>query len=110
MTERVFELNGAEPAQLYGPSNTFLKQIGAHFPTLKIVARGHAIKVLGPDDIMDEFEDKLEAILAYVSANKALDQRAFDHLIQAQDAAKVNHTLLKDEIILHGPNGRIIKA
>ncbi|NDH77703.1 MAG: PhoH family protein, partial [Flavobacteriia bacterium] len=59
---------------------------------------------------MDEFEDKLEAILAYVSANKTLDQRAFDHLIQAQDAAKINHTLLKDEIILHGPNGRIIKA
>ena len=110
MTERVFELNGAEPAQLYGPSNTFLKQIGVHFPTLKIVARGHAIKVVGPDDVMDEFENKLEAILAYVSANKTLDQRAFDHLIQAQDAAKVNHTLLKDEIILHGPNGRIIKA
>jgi len=110
LTERVFELNGAEPAQLYGPSNTFLKQIGVHFPTLKIVARGHAIKVVGPDDVMDEFENKLEAILAYVSANKTLDQRAFDHLIQAQDAAKVNHTLLKDEIILHGPNGRIIKA
>ena len=110
MTERVFELNGAEPAQLYGPSNTFLKQIGVHFPTLKIVARGHAIKVMGPEDVMDEFEDKLEAILAYVSANKTFDQRAFDHLIQAQDAAKVNHTLLKDEIILHGPNGRIIKA
>jgi phosphate starvation-inducible PhoH-like protein len=110
LTERVFELNGAEPAQLYGPSNTFLKQIGTYFPSLKIIARGHAIKVLGPDDVMDEFEDKLEAILAYVSANKTLDQRAFDHLIQAQDAAKVNHTLLKDEIILHGPNGRIIKA
>ena len=110
MTERVFELNGAEPAQLYGPSNTFLKQIGAHFQSLKIVARGHAIKVLGADDVLDEFEDKLEAILAYVNVNKTLDQRAFDHLIQAQDAAKVNHTLLKDEIILHGPNGKIIKA
>ena len=59
---------------------------------------------------MDEFENKLEAILAYVSANKTLDQRAFDHLIQAQDSGKINHTLLKDEIILHGPNGRIIKA
>ena len=74
------------------------------------MARGHAIKVLGADDVLDEFEDKLEAILAYVNVNKTLDQRAFDHLIQAQDAAKVNHTLLKDEIILHGPNGKIIKA
>jgi phosphate starvation-inducible PhoH-like protein len=110
LTERVFELNGAEPAQLYGPSNTFLKQIGAHFPTLKIVARGHQLKVLGPEDVVNEFEDKIEAILAYVNKHKSLDQRALDHLIQAKDTARVNQTLLKDEVILHGPQGRIIKA
>ncbi|MBT5150813.1 MAG: PhoH family protein [Flavobacteriales bacterium] len=110
MTERIFELTGADPAQLYGPSNTFLKQIGTYFPKLKIVARGHKIKVSGPEEIVLEFEDKLDGILAYVEKHKILDQRAFDNLVQASDAAKENYTLLKDEVILHGPSGRIIKA
>ena len=110
MTERIFELTGADPAQLYGPSNTFLKQIGTYFPKLKIVARGHKIKVSGPEEIVLEFEDKLDGILAYVEKHKTLDQRAFDNLVQANDAAKENYTLLKDEVILHGPSGRIIKA
>ena len=110
MTERIFELTGADPAQLYGPSNTFLKQIGTYFPKLKIVARGHKIKVSGPEEIVLEFEDKLDGILAYVEKHKILDQRAFDNLVQANDAAKENYTLLKDEVILHGPSGRIIKA
>ena len=110
MTERIFELTGADPAQLYGPSNTFLNQIGTYFPKLKIVARGHKIKVSGPEESVIEFEDKLDGILAYVEKHKTLDQRAFDTLVQASDAAKENYTLLKDEVILHGPSGRIIKA
>jgi len=110
LTERIFELTGADPAQLYGPSNTFLNQIGTYFPQLKIVARGHKIKVSGPEENVIEFEDKLDGILAYVEKHKTLDQRAFDTLVQASDAAKENYTLLKDEVILHGPSGRIIKA
>ena len=110
MTESIFELTGADPAQLYGPSNTFLNQIGTYFPQLKIVARGHKIKVSGPEESVIEFEDKLDGILAYVEKHKTLDQRAFDTLVQASDAAKENYTLLKDEVILHGPSGRIIKA
>ena len=110
MTERIFELTGADPAQLYGPSNTFLNQIGTYFPKLKIVARGHKIKVSGPEESVIEFEDKLDGILAYVEKHKTLDQRAFDTLVQASDAARENYTLLKDEVILHGPSGRIIKA
>ena len=110
MTERIFELTGANPAQLYGPSNTFLNQIGTYFPKLKIVGRGHKIKVSGPEESVIEFEDKLDGILAYVEKHKTLDQRAFDTLVQASDATRENYTLLKDEVILHGPSGRIIKA
>jgi len=110
LTERIFELTGADPAQLYGPSNTFLNQIGTYFPKLKIVARGHKIKVSGPEESVIEFEDKLDGILAYVEKHKTLDQRAFDNLVQASDATRENYTLLKDEVILHGPSGRIIMA
>jgi phosphate starvation-inducible PhoH-like protein len=110
LTHRVFELKGTDPAQLYGPSNTFLKQIKDYFPQLKMIARGHEIKVSGPEDVLVEFEDKLEAIVAYVSKHKNLNQRALDHLIQATDTQRERITMLRDEVILHGPSGRIIKA
>ncbi|MEY2963271.1 MAG: hypothetical protein RL754_532 [Bacteroidota bacterium] len=110
MTERIFDLTGAEPSQLYGPGNSYLKQIGAYFPSLKIIARGHTIKVHGPEDVLNEFEDKLEAIVAYVRKHNQLDQRAIEHLIQAEDTTRVKYTMLKDEIILHGPSGKLIKA
>ena len=75
-----------------------------------MIARGHEIKVSGPEDVLVEFEDKLEAIVAYVSKHKNLNQRALDHLIQAADTQRERITMLRDEVILHGPSGRIIKA
>ena len=110
MTHRVFKLTGADPAQLYGPNNTYLKQIGAYFSELKIVARGHEIKVEGPEYVIEEFEDKLEAIVAYVRAHKTLDQRVLDEIIESRETLRSRNTMLKDEVILHGHAGRIIKA
>ena len=68
---KVFELTAADLAQLYGPSNTYLKQIGAIFQRLKLSPEDMN-KVSGPQDALEEFEDKLEAIVAYVSKNKSL--------------------------------------
>ena len=110
MTHRVFKLAEADPAQLYGPSNTYLKQIGAYFSELKIVARGHEIKVEGPEDVIEEFENKLEAIVAYVRSHKTLDQRILDEIIESRETLRPRNTMLKDEVILHGHAGRIIKA
>lgn len=75
-----------------------------------MVARGHEIKVSGPEEVLNEFEDKLEAIVAYVAKHKNLNQRALDQLIQATDTHRERITMLRDEVILHGPSGRIIKA
>jgi phosphate starvation-inducible PhoH-like protein len=87
-----------------------LKQIGAYFSELKIVARGHEIKVEGPEDVIEEFENKLEAIVAYVRAHKTLDQRILDEIIESRETLRPRNTMLKDEVILHGHAGRIIKA
>ena len=109
MTERVFELTGADPAQLYGAGNSLLKQLTGYFPNLKVVARGHELKVQGQPHDLDAFEDKLEAIVAFVSQQGHLDARSLEHLVQADDAHRMKHTLLKEEVILHGPSGRVIK-
>lgn len=110
MTERVFELHGTDPAELYGANNVYLKQLVNYFPKLKIVARGHQIKVNGPEEHIEAFEEKLEAIADYVNVHHKLDERIIDQLVQAGDTAKLRHTMLRDDIILHGQSGRVIKA
>ena len=64
----------------------------------------------GPEDVIEEFEDKLEAIVAYVRAHKTLDQRILDEIIESRETLRSRNTMLKDEVILHGHAGRIIKA
>ena len=41
-------LEGVDPRELYGAQDVYLEQIKSLHPTLKIVARGQSLKVLGP--------------------------------------------------------------
>lgn len=67
------------------------------------------MKVLGPSEVIDAFEDKLEAVVAFVQKQGHLDARTLEHLVQAEDTQRMKHTLLKDEVILHGPSGKVIR-
>ena len=58
----------------YGPSNV-ISLIYAYFPALKI-ARGR-MKVSGPQESIEEFEDKLKQSL-HTLKNKRLDERALE--------------------------------
>ena len=52
MTETVGKeimLEGVDPRELYGAQDVYLEQIKSLHPTLKIVARGQSLKVLGPE-------------------------------------------------------------
>ena len=42
-------LEGVDPRELYGAQDVYLEQIKSLHPTLKIVARGQSLKVLGPE-------------------------------------------------------------
>ena len=58
-------IEGVDPRELYGPKNAYLDQIRTLFPTLKIVARGSSIKVLGPEAETRLFARRLDGLVAY---------------------------------------------
>ena len=74
MQEKIIEIKGMNPAELFGVNNSKLKKIKSFFPTLKIVARGNKVNVLGNSDDITLFEGKFQLFLDFFK-NLTLFQR-----------------------------------
>jgi phosphate starvation-inducible PhoH-like protein len=106
MTEKIIEIKGVEPVDIYGVNNVFLNLITAKYPELKIVARGNILKLSGIEKDINDFESKFTSLVEYLETYGAINHSAIDH-IYSNEKFKLN----KDEnIILYGNNGKIIKA
>ena len=65
MNERIIELTEINPSDLFGTQNSNVDTLRKYFPKLKIVARGTSLKAYGEPEILDEFEKRLEMLIAY---------------------------------------------
>ena len=65
MSEKVLEINSINPLDLYGANNKKLTFIKQFFPKLKIVARGNQLKLIGEEDIIQQFELKFDFMLQH---------------------------------------------
>jgi len=106
MTEKIIEIKGVEPVDIYGVNNVFLNLITAKYPELKIVARGNILKLSGIEKDINDFESKFSSLVEYLENYGAINHSAIDHIY-----ANEEFKLSKDEnIILYGNNGKVIKA
>jgi phosphate starvation-inducible PhoH-like protein len=106
MTEKIIEIKGVEPVDIYGANNVFFNLITAKYPELKIVARGNIIKLSGLEKDIADFENKFAMLVDYLENYGAINHSAIDY-IYANDKLRVNRD---ENIILYGNSGRTIKA
>ncbi|PID67910.1 MAG: phosphate starvation-inducible protein PhoH [Flavobacteriia bacterium] len=107
MNERLIELTDINPVNFFGVNNANLQILIKHFPKLKIIARGSTIKTFGEADILDEFERVMERLTAHYHRYNALDENTIERLLfSAENSVDINDS----EVLLHGVNGKIIKA
>ena len=115
MTEAVgkeITLEGVDPRELYGVQNAYLEQIKSLYPTLKIVARGQSLKVLGPEADTVRFAKRMEGLAAYYLKYGHISAQVIDQCFSggfsgciAQDDAPVDK-----DVIVYGNNGNIVRA
>ena len=115
MTEAVgkeITLEGVDPRELYGVQNAYLEQIKSLYPTLKIVARGQSLKVLGPEADTVRFAKRMEGLAAYYLKYGHISAQVIDQCFSggfsggiAQDDAPVDK-----DVIAYGNNGNIVRA
>ncbi|MDR2652331.1 MAG: PhoH family protein [Prevotellaceae bacterium] len=106
MTEKIIEIKGIEPVDIYGANNVFFNMIVSKYPELKIVARGNIIKLSGVENDIDDFENKFTMLVEYLENYGAINHSAIDY-IYANKNLKISQ---EENIILYGNNGRVIKA
>ncbi len=108
MNERIIELEEIDPKEFFGPQNSNIELIKKYYPKLKIVARGNKIKIIGDPIIMDNFEKKFEMLSNYYHRYNKLDENSIEHIITSNSKQKKSIKL--DKVLVHGVNGRLIKA
>jgi phosphate starvation-inducible PhoH-like protein len=106
MTEKIIEIKGVEPVDIYGANNVFFNMIIAKYPELKIVARGNIIKLSGVEKDINDFENKFATLVEYIENYGTVNHSAIER-IYSNEKFLVNND---ENIILYGNNGRIIKA
>ncbi|MFN5912502.1 MAG: PhoH family protein [Bacteroidota bacterium] len=109
MQEKKIEINGVNPAELFGVNNSKLKHIKSFFPKLKVVARGNVLTIHGDEELMDEFERKFELILRHFAKFNSITENNIDNLM-LDEGEKMLSSDDGSETIVHGNQGLKIKA
>ena len=107
MSEKLITLSNIELVKLFGTNNRKLDKIKTLFPQIKIVSRGERLKIIGNSDQIRYFEQKLTAFIKHINQYNSLTLSQIERLVEGNESEILK---TKDDIILHGQNGKIIKA
>jgi phosphate starvation-inducible PhoH-like protein len=106
---RNIEIQGINPAELFGVNDTNFKHLKSFYPKLKVTARGHVVSISGDDEVMDEFERKFNLIIQHFNQFNSLTENNIDNLMLS-DGGTLLSTDDGSETIVHGNGGTKIKA
>lgn len=107
MHERLIELKEINVQEFYGTQNKNLDFITSQFPKLKIVARGRFISAMGNEDELNLFESKIDEIVAHMNHYNRLNDKDLGDIFDGNSVQKLAG---KDEILVHGVGGIMVKA
>src|SRR5690554_462012 len=62
MIERIIILDNVDPIVFFGINNSNLQLLKTLYPKLRMVARGNVIKVIGDEDELIAFEEKIHEL------------------------------------------------
>jgi phosphate starvation-inducible PhoH-like protein len=116
LNELKLTIEHINPAVLWGPNNDHFEIIKKQYPKLKIVARGNDIKVLGDEQELNLFQEKLNRLIQHIEKYETLDTNELGRILGAkiQDnpvaEAGSDKPGSMGEVIVFGPNGIMVKA
>ena len=110
MNELILELEQIAPNDFFGPENKNIKLINGYFPKLKIIARGNKITALGDDQILDEFDKRMEMLFQYFGNYNSIDENIIERVLTSNSEKDYQTSDKSGLVLLHGVNGRLIKA
>ncbi len=97
---------------IYGTNNKNIDLLRNLFPKLKINARGNEVKVLGENSEVELFIDRFQLLVLHYERFGKINENDILNIISSEDDSfyRLDHNGIQDDIILHGKDGRLIKA
>jgi phosphate starvation-inducible PhoH-like protein len=109
MAEKILHIEAIDPIDLLGVNNSRLDILKKTFPKIQIVSRGHEIKLMGEEQGILEFEDKLHEIIGFFDRfNRLSDDDMLEILNASGNNLSIENHL--DDLILFGNSGKPIRA
>nr|WP_321228027.1 PhoH family protein [uncultured Psychroserpens sp.] len=110
MNELILELEEISPKEFFGAENANIVLLKKYFPKLKIVARGNKIKAYGDEDLLEEFDRRMTMLMKHFGKYNKLDENVIERVLTSQSSDDYNTSTISGQAIIHGVNGKIIKA
>ncbi|MBT8323900.1 MAG: PhoH family protein [Winogradskyella sp.] len=110
MNELILELEEITPKEFFGAQNVNIELLKTYFPKLKIVARGNKIKAYGDEDQLEEFDNRMSMLMAHFGKYNKMDENVIERVLTANSSDDYTTNGKGGDTIVHGVNGRIIKA
>ncbi|MFN4299026.1 MAG: PhoH family protein [Thermaurantimonas sp.] len=112
MTEKLLELQKSLPSRVYGNNNRYLQIIQSYYPTLKITARGNELKATGPEDVLMDFEAKIEYLIMHFDKYQSLSENQLERILtsSAEERNRMMSDSVGEKVLVYGVNGHLIKA
>lgn len=110
MNELILELQQITPKEFFGPQNKNITLLKRYFPKLKIVARGNKITAFGDAELLEEFNKRMEMLFSHFGDYNKLDENMIERVLTSDSKEDYTTSNESGQVMLHGVNGRLIKA
>jgi len=110
LNEIILELEQISPKEFFGPQNKNIELLKRYFPKLKIVARGNKIRAFGDEYLLEEFDKRMEMLFSHFTAYNNLDENMIERILTSDSKDDYTTSNESGKVLLHGVNGRLIKA
>jgi len=109
MSESILQLDIGSPLEIYGPGDKYLNEIKELFPTLKIIARGELIKLIGDQKQIRDFEKKFDLLLIHFDKFGKINEDVVKQ-VMGSDEPNNNIAGKEDDVLVYGRHGKLIRA
>lgn len=110
MAEKQIRFDTVNPLELFGVNNKYLDIMRDMFPKLKVVFRGNIMKIIGEDDEVKLFEDKLRDLVDYYEAYGSIDSSIVKKIFDDIDFKLNEKSTYNKDVLVHGVGGIQVKA
>lgn len=110
--ETIITLDNSVAVGIHGKNNSNIDLLRNIYPKLKITARGNEVKVAGEEAEVESFVDRFQLLVIHYERFGKLSETDILNITASEDDSfyRLDHNAIKDNVILHGKDGRVIKA